>query len=215
VVQRYPAHPDHPVRGRLNAAVFSLLDGYADRLFGERKRKLFHDLPDEVVELGPGTGANFRYYRPGTRVVAIEPNRRMHRALRASAVRYGMDLVLREESAERLSLADATVDAVVSTLVLCTVPDPVRTAGEILRVLRPGARLVLLEHVAAPPGDYHRVVQRAIRRPWHWFFEGCDPCRDTESTLRRAGFTEVNVDQYTVRTPLIPIGCQIAGYAVP
>jgi pimeloyl-ACP methyl ester carboxylesterase len=115
-----------------------------------------------------------------------------------------------------VAFAAACADRVQRLVLYGGYADGREVASEDVRgaLLRPGARLLLLEHVAAPPGDYHRAVQRAIRRPWHWFFEGCDPCRDTESTLRRAGFAEVDVDHYTVRGPLIPIGCQIAGYAV-
>src|ERR1700733_7724917 len=115
---------DNAVRGRLNAAVLRTSNAYGHLLLGRRKRRLFADLPPTVVEIGPGTGANLRHYRPGTRLIAIEPNRHMHSPLRKAAQRYGIELELREEGAAAVGLPDASVDAVVSTLVLCTVPDP-------------------------------------------------------------------------------------------
>jgi SAM-dependent methyltransferase len=204
----------NPVRGRLNAAIFQALDGYADRVFGHRKAALFADLPDTVVEIGPGTGANLRYYRPGTTVEAVEPNPHMHAGLAAAADRHGVGLRLHDAGAQAMPFPDASVDAVVSTLVLCTVPDLAAAIREIVRVLRPGGRLVFVEHVAAGAHTGHGVAQRALARPWRWLFEGCDVRRDTEAALRCAGFASVTVERYVARSVFVPINPQIAGVAV-
>lgn len=203
----------NPVRGRLNAAVLRAFDGYAHLMLGAAKRALFADLPDTVLEIGPGTGANLRYYRPGTRLVAVEPNQHMHAALAAAARRRGIALELRDESAEAIGLPDGSVDAVVSTLVLCTVPDPAAAVREVARVLRPGGRLYFVEHVRSTDHAGYRAVQRAVARPWRWFFEGCDVLRDTEQVLASAGFAGLAVDRYRARTLFVPINPQIAGVA--
>jgi SAM-dependent methyltransferase len=203
----------NPVRGRLNAAVLRALDGYAHLMFGAAKRALFADLPDTVLEIGPGTGANLRYYRPGTRLVAVEPNPHMHAALAAAAHRRGIELELRAEGAEEIGLPDGSVDAAVSTLVLCTVPDPAAAVREVARVLRPGGRLYFVEHVRAADHAGYRAVQRTVARPWRWFFEGCDVLRDTERVLASAGFADLVVDRYRARTLFVPINPQIAGVA--
>ena len=206
---------DHTVRGPLNAAVLRGTDAYAHWIFGSRKRKLFAALPSTVLEIGPGTGGNLRYYRPGTRLIAVEPNRHMHAALRKAAHRYGLELELRGEGAEAIGLPDASVDAVVSTLVLCTVPDPAGTVAEIRRVLRPGGLFVFLEHVRA--GSANPVlswVQRWTARPWHWFFEGCDVRRDTEDILGRTDWAELDIQRYRAPTVFLPINMQIAGSAI-
>jgi SAM-dependent methyltransferase len=206
----------NPVRGRLNAGVLRALDGYAHRVLGEHKRRLFADLPQTVVEIGPGTGANLRYYRPGTRLVAVEPNPYMHKVLKSNAERdrIALDLLPGVKGAESIDLPDASVDAVVSTLVLCTVPDPAVVLREVRRVLRPGGRLFLLEHVRAAQRSGHAVVQRLVARPWRWFFEGCDVDRDIEGMLRDAGFAAVRVDRHRARSVLVPINPQIVGVAV-
>jgi SAM-dependent methyltransferase len=198
---------------RINAAILRATDGYAHRLLGARKRALFASLPDTVVEIGPGTGANLRYYRPGTRLVGLEPNPYMHAALSAAARRRGVDLDLRASGAERTGIADASVDAVVSTLVLCTVPDQAAALREIVRILRPGGRLVFVEHVRAGRGGY-AAVQRFLAGPWRRLFDGCDVRRDTERALRTAGFAEVAVERYRMPSAFLPINPQIAGVAV-
>ncbi|GAA4773356.1 class I SAM-dependent methyltransferase [Actinomycetospora chlora] len=202
----------HPVRGRLNAAFFRLVDGAVHRLLGERKAALFADLPATLVELGAGTGANMRYYAPGTRVIAIEPNPSMHGPLRASAARYGIDLEIRAVGAEDTGLPDGCVDAVVSTLVLCTVVDPAAALAEARRVLRPGGRLIVLEHVAAPEGSALARVQRALWSGWRWAFEGCDLQRHTGELLTAAGFADVALEHYRGgSTVFLPVDQQVAG----
>lgn len=203
----------NPVRGRLNAAFFRLIDGYAHTRLGARKEALFADLPQQVVELGPGTGANMKYFRPGTHLVAIEPNPHMHPALARTAAARGVTLEVRATGAEATGLPSASVDAVVCTLVLCTVPDPAAALAEVRRILRPGGRLLLLEHVAAPRGTHLARLQRLLRRPWLWAFEGCDLDRHTVDTIRAAGFSGAELECYRLRSVFLPVNEQLAGTA--
>lgn len=200
----------NPVRGRLNACFFRAVDGYVHRVLGARKASLFADLPATVVELGPGTGANLRYYRPGTRLVAIEPNPHMHPGLRHAAERHGIDLELHAVGAEATGLPDASVDAVVGTLVFCTLADPGAALAEVRRILRPGGRLVLLEHVAADGGLGR--VQRLLRPGWRWAFEGCDLRRHTADVLVET-FPDAAVERYRLRSVFWPVNEQIAATA--
>ena len=204
----------NPVRGRVNAAFFRLVDGYVHHLLGARKAALFADLPTEVVELGPGTGPNLRYYRPGTRLVAIEPNPHMHPVLARAAARRGVHVEIRPVSAEATGLPSGSVDAVVCTLVLCTVPDPAAALAEARRVLRPGGRLLLIEHVAATHGTWLAAVQRVVRAPWRWAFEGCDVSRSTATLVADAGFAATEIERYRVRSLFLPVNEQVAGVAI-
>ena len=85
------------------------------------------------------------------------------------------------------------MDAVVSTFALCTVSDPARTLGEVLRILRPGGKFVFMEHVAAPAGTALRLVQRASRSYWVRFADGCLPDADTLPLIQAAGFSRVDL----------------------
>ena len=111
----------HPVRGRLNAWFFHFMDAYLHRKYGAIKRRLYAGLPDSIVELGSGSGANFRYLRPNTHVVAVEPNEYMHGSLRTRARRQGVTVDVRSAGAERLDLPDESTDAVITSLVAAEV----------------------------------------------------------------------------------------------
>jgi SAM-dependent methyltransferase len=101
---------------------------------------VYADLPTTVVEIGSGAGANFRYLHRGTKVIAVEPNPYMHKSLRLAAERHGIELDIRDVVGERIDLPDSSVDAVISSLVLCTVTDPSQVVAEVHRILRPGGR---------------------------------------------------------------------------
>jgi SAM-dependent methyltransferase len=201
---------DSAIRDRLNAWLLDALDGRMHATYGGLKARLLGAVPPVVVEIGPGSGANLRYYPPGTRVVAIEPNARMHRRLRRRAARLGLRLEIHPVGAESLDLPDRSVDLVCATFVLCSVSDPAAVVAEVRRVLRPGGRFVVVEHVAAPPASRAAALQRALRRPWRWTFGGCDLCRRTEEVLRAAGFRSVSVETLDVGRMPLPVRDQIA-----
>ncbi|NUU07825.1 class I SAM-dependent methyltransferase [Leifsonia sp. C5G2] len=203
----------HAGRGRFNAAFFRAMGPYLDAELGPRKQRVFAGLGDRVVELGPGVGANLPYLPAGATLVAIEPNRAMHAGLRAAARRHGIRLDLHERTAERTGLPDASADTVISSLVLCSVADPAAALAEVRRILRPGGSFRFAEHVAAPDGTATRATQRVLRRPWAWTFEGCSCERDLEGAIRAAGFAEVEVERYRLRTPFVPFNTHIAGVA--
>lgn len=183
------------------------------RLYGERKARLFADLPETVVEIGPGTGANLRYYRPGTRLIAVEPAPQMHAALRREAERRDITLEIHASPAERMEMEDASVEAVVSTLVLCSVRDPREVLGEIRRVLQPGGRFVFIEHVAGDPGTRLHRLQGWLRRPWAWLCEGCQLRRNTGAIIRAAGFDSVDEERFRVMWKWSPVSPHVAGTA--
>lgn len=209
-----PVFAANPVRGRLNALFFRVFDGYINRLLNDQKSRLFAELPDSVVELGAGVGANFRYFRPGTSVTAVEPNPHMHSRLRQNAADHRIDLEIVASLAEALDLPDNSATTVICTLVLCTVDRPERVLDEVRRVLRPGGRFVFIEHIAAPAGTWLRRLQNVLHRPWRYLFEGCNTNRETGHLIETAGFRRIDVERYNVSGLFIPVRTQIAGIAV-
>lgn len=205
---------DNPIRGRFNAWFLGALDGYMHRKYGALKSRMLADAPPVVVELGPGAGANLRYLAPGTRLIAIEPNRRMHGALRRRAEQRRIDLDLRTLAGETLDLSSGSVEFVFASLVLCSVARPEDVVAEALRVLRPGGRFTCIEHVVAPEGSRVRGIQRLIELPWRWLFEGCQLRRDTVSTLRAAGFSKVDIQSLILPTIFLPVRHQIVAICV-
>jgi len=204
----------HPLRGRFNSMFFAVMGGYLNLHLHKRKSAAYAGLPQTVVELGSGVGANLRYLTTGTRLIAIEPNRYMHARLRRAAAKRGVDLEIRDVVAERIDLPDSSADAVISSLVLCTVEDPAAVLAEVRRVLRPGGRFSFAEHVVAREHTPTRWVQRALREPWAWVFEGCSCERDLASVIESAGFATVDIQRYRIHSPFLPFNTHIAGTAI-
>ena len=124
---------------------------FADRFFfGEGRAWVCSQASGDVLELGVGTGRNLSFYPPGVRLTAIDLSPAMLEVARRRAQELGRAVDLRLGDAERLEFADGSFDSVVITLVLCTVPSPGRAIAEVRRVLRPGGRVILLEHVRSP-----------------------------------------------------------------
>jgi len=204
----------HPVRGRFNSAFFAAMGGVINGHMHKHKARAFADLPANVVELGSGVGANLRYLPAGARLIAIEPNPYMHARLRRAARRRGVDVEIRSVAGERIDLPDACAEAVISSLVLCTVSDPAGVLAEIRRILVPGGRFSFAEHVAATSGTPTRWLQRILRRPWAWVFEGCSCERDLTALITSAGFASVDVTPYRIHSPFVPFNTHIAGTAI-
>lgn len=142
-----------------------------------------------VLEVGFGSGLNLPFYDPGRveRVLALEPGEGI-RALamrRAAASRVPVEFVA--APGESIPLADASVDSVVITFTLCTIPDPARAAREMRRVLRPGGELLFAEHGAARSVSAQRWQQR-IEPVWTPLAGGCHLTRHPPQILREAGF---------------------------
>lgn len=207
---------DNGPRSGFNAWFFDRLDRYINHLSRRHKESAFAGIEaGTVVEIGAGAGANIRYLPAGARLIAIEPNLRMHERLRRRCRRAGIDLTIVPGGAEHIPLADGSVDEVICSLVLCTVADVDRVLSETQRVLRPGGRFRFVEHVVAPRRGVRRAIQRAIRRPWGWIFEGCNPGKDTAGLLQAAGFQALEVEHRKFRRSMFwPVNTAIWGIAV-
>ena len=157
---------------------------------------LLSNATGRVVEVGAGTGLNLRHYPAAvTEVVAVEPDPHMFRRLSAAVGSASVPVRLLRSTADDLPFDDGTVDTVVMSLVLCSVPDVGQALAEAVRVLRPGGRLLFFEHVRAEDPRLARRQDR-FERPWGWFGAGCHPNRDTVGAIRDAGFEIRDVERF-------------------
>jgi SAM-dependent methyltransferase len=174
---------------RMTASVESA--GLADR-----RRHLLARARGDVLEIGGGTGANLVHYpRTGVdRVVVVEPDGAMRRRLLKRVATATVPVEVHETGIEDAVFADGSFDTVVSTLVLCTVPDPHTALTRVRGLLRPGGSLLFLEHVA---GIGLRLrLQRLASPLWQRLAGACHPDRDLVGAIRTAGFTIAECDRF-------------------
>jgi len=157
----------------------------------EWRAALVGEVHGDVLELGAGTGRNLEHYKASgiTRLVLAEPDAHMRVKLRETvrvSSRAGR-VELRDDAAEELRFPDESFDVVVATLILCTVTDPTRAVSEMTRVLRPGGRLVYLEHVAADGDDKRLMWQRRLEPAWKRMAGNCHLTRRTHLVLEQGG----------------------------
>jgi ubiquinone/menaquinone biosynthesis C-methylase UbiE len=183
------------VRGvsRLFAALYDrLMAGSEAACVRDWRAELLGGLSGRVLEIGAGTGLNLPHYSRAavTELVLAEPDPAMRRRLDIKVVANGVKATVIDAPAEALPFEDRSFDAVVSTLVLCSVSDQRAALAEIARVLAPGGRLVFLEHVAADATTPERLRrQRRVEPVWKHLAGGCHLTRATEQAIRDAGFT--------------------------
>lgn len=156
-----------------------------DRGLRERRAALLATLHGDVLEVGAGTGLNLEHYPHDVRLVLVEPEPAMAARLTDRLASSNREATLVEASAEALPFADGSFDAVVSTLVLCSVRSLPGALGEIRRVLRPGGRLALIEHVR---GSGRTAVLQEVVAPASRLLLSCSPNRRTVEAVRSAGF---------------------------
>lgn len=202
--------PPHPFRKRLCAAILRHATAPHERAIAPHRRTLLASLRGHVVEIGPGTGVNLPHITTAAAgplaYTAVEPNPHLHPDLHARARSLGAPITILPTpiGPGTVPLPDACADAVVCTLVLCSVPDPAAALAEIARLLRPAAPLLLIEHVAAPNHTLLRTAQRAIKPLWRIPGDGCEPDRDTESTLRASPSLAIDtITHFRVPLPII------------
>ena len=168
------------------ASFYEIFSRGEDRLIRRYRRELVGGADGRVLEVGAGNGLNFTRYPPGAAVVALEPEPTMLKNARRRAREAAASVRLVRGSAERLPFAPAAFDAVVFSLVLCTVPDPGRALEEARRILAPGGEVRFFEHVRAAEPRLARRQDR-LNRAYGIFAGGCNMNRDTLGELRRAG----------------------------
>lgn len=174
----------------------------------KQRAKIVPQAEGVVLELGFGSGLNLPHYdaRKVQRLIALEPSAGMLARAKDKAAAAPFPVDVLPETAEALSLREASVDTVLVTYSLCTIPDPVSALSAARRVLKPGGRLLFCEHGAAPDADVQRW-QRRIEPAWKVIGGGCHLTREIPKLVSSAGFA---IDR--LETMYLPKSPRWAGY---
>ena len=186
------------VWGRIFAGIYDHVMAKTESAgLGAHRQALLAAATGDVLEIGAGTGTNLRYYGDSVQTLTFtEPEKPMVRRLQKRILERRPYAKLLRAPAEDLPFNDDSFDTVVATLVLCTVDDQPRALRELRRVLRPGGRLLFIEHVRSTDPELARYQDRmnGINR----FVVGCDCNRPTLDSLQEAGFTITRVEHTTL-----------------
>jgi ubiquinone/menaquinone biosynthesis C-methylase UbiE len=192
----------HPIFARFYAWASPRMDKAG---IGERRDQLLVGLAGRVIEVGAGNGLNFAHYPPEvTGVVAVEPEPHLRGLAESQAAEARVPIEVVDGTADRLPADDASFDAAVASLVLCSVPDVAAALAEIRRVLRPGGQLRFFEHVRADTPGLARVQRILDVTVWPALGGGCHAHRDTRAAIEAAGFTIDDIDQLRIPETRIP-----------
>lgn len=207
-------HEASPTRGRhpVFAALYDLMGASMERRWmGDRRRRLLAGARGAVLEIGGGTGANLVHYRDVDRVTIAEPDPFMRSRIGPKLEDARVPVEVSAAGAEALPFPGGSFDTVVSTLVLCTVPDQAAALDEVRRILRPGGRLLFIEHVRAA-GSMSRWQDR-LEPLWRRLFGGCHPNRDTVAAIEEAGFEIETFESFYPPDPLSSLTPHVQGSA--
>ncbi len=174
-------------------------------VFRQQRAKLVTQARGVVLDVGAGSGHNFPFYDPKLveKLYALEPSAGMRKlaAKRAQALAFPLEWL--DLPGEQIPLADASVDTVVLTFTLCTIPDWQSALAQVSRVLKPDGRLLFCEHGLAPEPAVQRWQHR-LNPGWKKCAGGCHLNRPIVDYLREAGFTIQQLDAgYLPKTPRI------------
>lgn len=183
----------HPSFGKSFARVGPRMDA---RGAAEHRRRLLEAAHGAVLEIGAGYGATFGFYPAAvTGVLALEPDPTLRALARAAAARAPVPVTVQDGVAESLPAADASVDVVVSSLVLCSVADPGVALAEAVRVLRPGGLLLFYEHVRSS-NPVLGAVEDLVTPLWSRVAGGCHPNRNTPDVIAEAGLRVQGLERF-------------------
>lgn len=185
--------------GRAFAALYDRgLKATEENGLREMRRQVLADARGRTIDLGAGTGANLGLFPEAvTELVLAEPDPHMAKQLRQRLAESDERGEISEAPAQDLPFEDDSFDTAVFTLVLCTVPDPEASLAEAIRVLRPGGKLLFVEHVRAEEQDLARWQDR-LEKPWRFLADGCHCNRDTVAAIEASPLTLERVEKGTL-----------------
>ncbi|KAM8757700.1 methyltransferase-like protein 7A [Acanthopagrus latus] len=203
---------------------YNVTFSYNDKMHNT-KRELFRNVCRfanadgtlRLLEIGCGSGANFKFYPDGCTVICTDHNPHFHRYLRRSMaanthLTYGDFVVVSGEDMRQVE--DGSVDVVVCTLVLCSVRSVQRVLQEVRRIVRPGGAFYFLEHVVSEPSTWTYFFQHVFEPLWYYLGDGCMVTRATWKDLEAAGFSEIHLRHIDAPEVTPIIRPHIMGYCI-
>jgi ubiquinone/menaquinone biosynthesis C-methylase UbiE len=183
---------------KIFARVYDRFMYKTERGLYKKRKKLISSLSGNVLEVGSGTGVNYQFYSSEVKLIALDPNLAMLKMAEAKAdprlnivyLNHGVDDRELDQHIDKNSL-----DVVVSTLVLCSIPEPEKAIEKFGDWLKPGGKLVILEHIHAE-NKFNKKIQNLINPVWRFFADGCNLNRNTDVLLEEGGFTPLEEEYF-------------------
>lgn len=197
---------NEPLYERFFARIYDpFMEKFESRYLAHRRRRLIAPLQGLILEAGSGTGVNFHHYNAKARVHAVEPSHSMIQfALEKKEKRKETPIEIFHGGIGDPHINEKygpnSLDAIVSTLVLCTIPDYKAAIDHFFTWLKPGGKLVALEHIAGKRNST-KTIQSLITPVWKTFAGGCHLDRPTDEVIRNAGFRPLHEDYFHIGFP--------------
>lgn len=174
------------------AKVYDIFDNAMDMMIPEERRKeLFEDLSGKVLEIGVGTGKNIKYYPETVEMTAIDFSSKMLNKAKVKSAKLNKKVNLILMDAQQMDFQDNTFDYIIATCVFCSVPDPIKGFLEMKRVLKPGGKIILIEHVISE--NKLLGILMNIMNPITVYIYGANINRLTEANIKAAGLDNIKV----------------------
>ncbi|VAW27291.1 hypothetical protein MNBD_BACTEROID06-1376 [hydrothermal vent metagenome] len=176
------------------------MHNFEKRLYKKRNH-LLSNLEGQVIGVGEGTGINFQFYPDGITVYAVEPSKpMMDKAVIKAEGKPNIKFYNKSINDAELNqhFKEQSIDVIICTLVLCTIPDPVKALENFKRWLKPNGKLIIMEHIHASK-TVNKKMQNFINPVWKAFGEGCHLNRNTDVLIKEVGFEPIE-EEYFMRT---------------
>ena len=201
------------INDKIFAALYDVVNQSVESKLVEFRKMTAGVASGQVLEIGAGTGANFTFYKPNTKLTVLENNEFMFPKIFNAATKCGIDTTLVKGSSFYIPFADNSFDSIVTTLVLCMVEDLESTLSEIKRVLKSGGVFYFYEHVKSSDRIRSRF-EDYINPLWKYLTNGCNLNRDLGQTISNCGFEKIYLETHHLSVGLPITIPNIVGHAV-
>ncbi len=171
---------------------------FESRVFAYKRHTMLHGLSGSILDVGSGTGVNFQHFSKHARVTALEPNTKMIQYAKSKLpVNADVHLIQGAIGDGKTNFPNHQFDYIVSTMVMCTIPNPEMAFEQFKKWLKPDGKLLLIEHIRSKNHLYGKT-QDTINPAWRLVADGCNLNRDTDKMVIRAGFESITENYFNL-----------------